>query len=200
MRPDEYKGSLTREQFLFYETRIVAQKILEGKEENEIYEEIVRDNLFQFPTERSIRSIATGCYKRLTTSGNDQLISLIANGSSEIAKQAALYALMLYNAVVYDFMVEVIGEKYKSQDFSFDKSYITRFCSSLRDKDEKVQGWSDATMNKIRGVLLRCLVETGYLNQTSSKELNPVYLYEEVLECMEENRDEEVFPAFNYFR
>ena len=124
MRPDEYRGSLTREQFLFYETRIVAQKILEGKEESEIYEEIVRDNLFQFPTEKIIRSIASGCYKRLTASGNDQLISLIANGSSEIAKQAALYTLMLYNAVDYDFMVEVIGEKYKSQDFSFAAAFL----------------------------------------------------------------------------
>lgn len=200
MRPNEYRGSLTREQFLFYETRIVAQKILEGKEEREIYEEIVRDNLFQFPTEKNIRSIAAGCYKRLIASGNNQLISLIANGSSEIAKQAALYALMLYNAVVYDFMVEVVGEKYRLQDYSFDKSSITRFCSLLRDKDEKVQGWSDSTMNRIRAVLLKCLVETGYLNQTSSKELNPVYLYEEVLECIEENRDEDVFPAFNYFK
>lgn len=200
MRPVEYRGSLTREQFLFYETRIVAQLILEGKEEKEIYEEIIMGNLFQFPTEKNIRSIAAGCYKRLKASDSKQLISLIANSSSEIAKQAALYALMLYNAVVYDFMVEVIGEKYRSQDLAFDKSCITRFCSSLRNKDEKVQGWSDATMNKIRAVLLKCLVEAGYLNQTSSKELNPVYLYEEVLECIEENRDEEIFPAFNYFR
>ena len=200
MRPDEYRGGLTREQFLFYETRIVAQKIIDGKEEKEIYDEIVKDNLFQFPTEKSTRSIAGGCYKRLMASDNMNLIKLIANGSSEIAKQAALYALMLYNAVVYDFMVDIIGEKYKSQDYSFDKSCITRFCSSLRDKDEKVQSWSDATMNRIRGVLLKCLVEAGYLNQTASKELNPVYLYEEVLECIEDNRDEEVFPAFNYFR
>ena len=200
MRPDEYRGALTREQFLFYETRIVAQKILEGKDEEEIYNEIIKDNLFQFPTEKSTRSIARGCYKRLKAADNTDLIDLIANSASEIAKQATLYALMLYNAVGYDFMVEVIGEKYKSQDYSFDKSCITRFCSSLRDKDEKVQGWSDSTMNRIRAILLKCLVETGYLNQTSSKELNPVYLYEEVLDCIKENGDAEVFPAFNYFR
>ena len=199
MRPDKYRGSLTREQFLFYETRIVAKLICEGKEEKEIYEEIIRDNLFQFPTEKNIRSIASGCYKRLTVSDNQQLVTLIAEGPSEIAKQAALYALMKYNAVVYDFMVEVIGEKYKVQDLSFEKSCITRFCSSLRERDEKASGWSDSTMNRIRAVLLKCLVETGYLNTTSSKELNPVYLYEEVLDCIKDGGDEEVYPAFNYF-
>ena len=199
MRPVEYRGSLTREQFLFYETRIVAQKILEGKEEKEIYDEIVNDNLFQFPTEKNIRSIARGCYKRLTETGNKKLISLIAQGPSEIAKQAALYSLMMYNAIVYDFMVEVIGEKYKTHDDTFDRSLITRFCSQLREKNETASSWSDATIKKIRSVLLRCLVEAGYLNNAYSKELNTVYLYEEVLECVKENGDEDVFPAFNYF-
>lgn len=200
MRPDIYRGSITREQFLFYETRIVAQKIMEGKSEQEIYTEIMEDNLFQFPTEKSIRSIASGCYKRLMYSNNMELISLIATGSFEIAKQAALYALMLYNAIVYDFMVEVIGEKYQVQDLMFDKSCINRFCGELREKNEQVAKWSDSTMAKIRSVLLRCLIETDYLTSKSSKELNPVYLYEEVLNCIEENGDEDILPAFNYFR
>ena len=197
MRPIEYRGSLTREQFLFYETRIVAKMIAEGKTEEAIYEEIIRDNLFQFPTEKNIRSIATGCYKRLMASENMELVSIIANGSYEIAKQAALYALMTYNAVVYDFMVDIIGEKYKTQDLSFDKSSITRFCSMLRETNESVSGWSDSTMNKIRSVLLKCLVEADFLNTTASKELNPVYLYEEVANCIHENGDDEVLPAFN---
>ena len=50
MKPIEYRGSLTREQFLFYETRIVAKKILEDKNEEEVVKEIIADNLFQFPT------------------------------------------------------------------------------------------------------------------------------------------------------
>lgn len=199
MKPIEYRGSLTREQFLFHETRIVAKMMLEGKEEKEIYEEIIRDNLFQFPTEKNIRSIAKGCYRRLENADNQNLVALIADGSSDIAKQAALYALMLYNAIVYDFMVGVIGEKYKTQDLIFDKSSINHFCSELREKNEKTQKWTDGTINRIRSVLLKCLVETGYLNSTSSDELNPVYLYEEVLECIQENGDQEVYPAFNYF-
>ena len=55
MKPIEYRGSLTREQFMFYETRIVAKKIQEGKSEEETVKEIVADNLFQFPTEKNYK-------------------------------------------------------------------------------------------------------------------------------------------------
>lgn len=198
MKPIEYRGSLTREQFLFYETRIVAKKILEDKNEEEVVKEIIADNLFQFPTEKNIKSIAKGCYRRLKSTNNTNLVALVADASADIGKQAALYTLMCYNAIVYDFMVDVIGEKYRTQDLVFDKSCVTRFCSELRNKDEKASEWSDATMNKIRQVLLKTLVDTGYLNSISSKELNPVYLYEEVLECINDNGDQEVYPAFNH--
>ena len=52
-----YKGSaqITREQFLFYEMRTTAKLICEGLEDNEIIDRIVEDNLFQYPTEKSIR-------------------------------------------------------------------------------------------------------------------------------------------------
>ena len=197
MKPVEYRGSLTREQFLFFETRIVANLILEGKSEAEIYETIIQDNLFQFPTEKNIRSIASGCYKRLISSNNKQLIELIGRANADIAKQACLYCLMLYNRIVWELMEEVIGEKYKNQDLTFDKTCIRVFCSELRSKDEKVAEWSDATLNKISSVLLKCLTEASFLNSTSSKELNPVFLYDEVKECITQNDDFDILPAFN---
>ena len=55
-----YKGSgqITREQFLFYEMRTTAKLMEEGLEENEIIQRIVDDNLFQYPTEKSIQQMA----------------------------------------------------------------------------------------------------------------------------------------------
>ena len=62
-----YKGSaqITREQFLFYEMRTTAKLICEGLEDNEIIDRIVEDNLFQYPTEKSIRRMAKACIVRL---------------------------------------------------------------------------------------------------------------------------------------
>lgn len=47
-----YNGGLTREQFLFFEIRIVSSLVLQGKSRNEIEQEIFSENLFQFPTEK----------------------------------------------------------------------------------------------------------------------------------------------------
>lgn len=66
-----YSGGLTREQFLFYEIRTVASLHCTGIERNEIYEQIARDNLFQYPTERMIRSITNICFKRIDALESD---------------------------------------------------------------------------------------------------------------------------------
>ena len=123
MKPAAYRGSITREQFLFFEVRIIARLILENKNESEIIQTIIDENLFQLPTEKSIKSIAVGCYKRIKDL-NPSIISIIANSPSEEARQAALYGLMKYNRLVWDFMVDVIGTKYSLKDLSFDKGDV----------------------------------------------------------------------------
>lgn len=54
-----YKGSasLTREQFLFYEMRTTAKLIEEGLNDTEIMERIFNENLFYYPTEKTIKKV-----------------------------------------------------------------------------------------------------------------------------------------------
>lgn len=194
-----YRGGLTREQFLFYEIRVISKMIYQGKDEKEIIGNIISDNLFQLPTEKSIKSIARGCYKRLKEAGTDRLIGIIANEPVEVAKQASLYLLMRYNKLVWDFMVDVIGEKYMNQDFSFEKKDVIIFLDKLQQENEEIAQWTESTMKKIKTVLVKCLSETGYLNSINDKTLNAVYLYDEVLESIKENGETYILPAFNYF-
>lgn len=116
-----YKGSgqVTREQFLFYEMRITAKLMREGLNDDEIIDRIVADNLFQYPTEKSIRQMAKACVNRLKAMGDEDLIEAVASQSSETAKQICMYAMMKQYRLVWDFMITVIGEKYRMQNFSF---------------------------------------------------------------------------------
>lgn len=196
----QYLGSLTREQFLYYEVKIVAQLVLKGLGEKECLDLIIEENLFQLPTEKSVKSLFKGIYKRLMYASTPKLVELIAYGVSEVSKQASLYLLMRYNKIVYDFMVYIIGEKYKNFDFSFDKHEVSVFMNKLQCENEMISSWSESTINKIKSILVKCLSDTGYLNNIKSNNLNPVFLYDEVLECIEENGDFEVLPAFNYLK
>ena len=67
----KYNGGLTREQFLFFETKILAELLTQGYSQTEAIDRIVAENLFQFPTERMIKTIANACLRRLNLLESD---------------------------------------------------------------------------------------------------------------------------------
>lgn len=195
-----YNGSLTAEQFMFYEIKIASKLYLEGKSVDEAIAIITKDNLFQYPTERQISRMTRACYKRLHALDNRQLVEELAAAPREIAKQINLYAMMRYNRLVWEFMVQVIGEKYLNQDFSFSQKDLHAFLTRLQAQDDGVASWSEATISKIRSVLVHVLVETEYLDSVKATTLNPVLLCEELERGIRENEDYDALPAFNYLR
>ena len=199
MKKEHYSGGLTREQFLFYEMRIVASLIQQEKNREEIYSEIFSDNLFQFPTERMIKTITNACFRRIDALDSPELISCLANASAEVAKQINLYAIMCENSIVYDFMTEVIGEKYRSQQLDFSAKDVNVFFMELAEKIPAVNNWSESTMKKLKQVLVKFLVECEYLENAKSEQLQPVYLYTELEESIRAKNDMDALPAFNCF-
>lgn len=59
-----YKASLTREQFLFHEMRIVAKQMVQGEDLASMIQIIAANNLFQYPTERMTAGMVRACYRR----------------------------------------------------------------------------------------------------------------------------------------
>ncbi|MCD8195874.1 MAG: DUF1819 family protein [Lachnospiraceae bacterium] len=103
-----YSAVITREQFLFYETRTTAKLLMEGLPRDEVVERIVSDNLFQYPTEKSVRRMALACLRRLDALEDDSLVTAIANRPQYTAKQICLYAMMKQYRLIWDFMITVM--------------------------------------------------------------------------------------------
>ena len=196
-----YKGSaqITREQFLFYEMRTTAKLICEGLEDNGIIDRIVEDNLFQYPTEKSIRRMAKACIVRLKGICDIDLVEAVASQSSETAKQICLYAMMKQYRLVWDFMITVIGEKYRMQNFSFSQMDVNVFFMQLQEQDDYVAGWSESTMKKIRQILIRVLAENEYLDDIKADHINPVWLNPVLENAIRSNNDDRALAAFNCF-
>lgn len=195
----EYNGALTREQFLFYEMRTTAKLLSEGKSDKEVVDEIIKDNLFQYPTEKSIKLIANGCIKRLRALNDDELIKAIAEQPSDVAKQVCLYAMMKRNRLVWEFMISVIGQKYASRDLTLKRSDLNAFFMQLQEQDDNVATWSENTIKKIISVLIKVLVENEYLDNNKSEKLNPVWLNSILENGIRNNGDQVALPAFNCF-
>ncbi len=62
---------------------------------------------------------------------------------------------------------------------NFSRKDMNAFFSRLQAQDDSVAAWSDATITKIKSVLVRMLIETGYLDGLKDTTLNPVFLCEE---------------------
>ena len=185
-----YNAAITREQFLFYEVRTTAKLIHEGCNHEEVVERIVSDNLFQYPTEKSVRKMALG---------DDSLVEAIAKQPSDVAKQICLYAMMKQYRLIWDFMITVIGEKYRLSDTTFGKIDLNSYFLRLQEQDDRVATWSDSTVTKLKQVIAKTLVENEYIDSIRATKLNPVWLHPVLENAIRENGDEIALPAFNCF-
>ena len=188
--------TITREQFLFYEMRIVAKLLDEGKTKDQVVQEIYENNLFQYPTEKMIKNITHVCLNRFESVNSDAFIYIIAHESSTAAKQACLFLMMNYYRLVWEFMISVIGEKYRTKDFTLTKMDMNSFFSCLQEQVDSVSAWSDATVKKCKSVLKKILIENGYLDNSRSEVLNPVLLDFRVKEAIENTNNTQALIAF----
>ena len=192
-----YNAAITREQFLFYEMRITAKLINGGLDKDNVVNQVVLENLFQYPTERSVRKMALACIRRLESMEDDTLIAAIATQPSDVAKQVCLYAMMRQYRLVWDFMLTVVGNKYRKLNSSFGKMDLNVFFMRLQEQDDWVATWSETTITKVRQVLTKILVENEYLDSINASHLNPVLISPLLENAIREDGQEIALPAFN---
>ncbi len=190
-------GALTREQFLLPETRIIARLRLDDSlGDGEIVSRVCAENLFQYPTSRMLANRARVCLRRLDTLADDALVWLVAHGTPDQMRQANLYAMMRSYRLMWDFMVGVVGEHYRTLDLRLTRADITRFIGQWCASDEKASRWAESTRRRIGGTLLNALMTCGYLDSPRGGELRPVLIDGEVEQGILRNCDGAVLVAF----
>lgn len=194
-----YTGVITREKFLFNEMRLTAQLQLKGMTDEQIIEKVVSENLYQYPTNRMLRGMARTCLKRLVALGDTNLVSALAKAPVEVAKQIDLYAMMCQYHLVWDFMITVIGEKYRTNNLTYGHIDLNVFINSLQEQHENVAKWSDSTIKRIKRELNHLLIENDYLDSSKSTKLNPVIISPVLEKAIKDNGDKVALIAFNCF-
>lgn len=192
-----YSAVITREQFLFYEVRTTAKLRADGLSDDEIIEKIVTENLFQYPTEKSVQRMAKTCIRRLDALADSDLVTAIAAQPSDVSRQICLYAMMRQYRLVWEFMITVIGEKYQKLDTSFSRMDLNVFFMRLQEQNDCVASWSELTIKKLKQVLTKILVENDYLDSTKADHLNPVLISPVLENAIRNDGMSQALPAFN---
>lgn len=194
-----YNAAITREQFLFYEMRTTAKLLNEDLTDEATVSRIVTENLFQYPTEKSVRKMALACIRRIHALNDKSLIAAIATQPSDVSKQICLYAMMKQYRLIWDFMITVIGEKYRLSDTTFGKIDLNSYFLRLQEQDDWVATWSDSTVTKLKQVIAKMLAENEYIDRIRATKLNPVWIHPVLENAIRENGDEIALSAFNCF-
>ena len=139
--------SITREQFLMREMRIVARLLIDGVPADEIVQRAVQDNIFQYPTTTMTGNIARTCLMRFDALGAayEQVTALIAHGTPAQAAQANLYAMARTYAIVWEFLVRVVGWHYSTLDYSLTMPDINVFFADMQSEQPAFASWSEST-------------------------------------------------------
>lgn len=195
----KYMGSITRETFMYYEMKTTAKLLQEGLSDEEIINKVFEENLYQYPTNRSLKIRARACLRRLHRLEDEELINWIIDRPTEISKQICLYAFMLDSRIIWDFMITIIGEKYRTLNYSYDSSEIKIFLQRLQEQNENVASWSELTIKKIKSVIGSLLRENNYIDKNSSTRLNQVMLDYKLKDKIIEDGNSVCLAAFNYF-
>ena len=200
--PTTYRGTITREQWLSREMRIVARLMLEdGFTDPAALATYVQErNAFQYPTERELKSIARACIRRIASVSEDhavtaRLVELLAHGTADQLRQANLYAMMCDNRLVWEFMLNMVADKRRRLDTSLRAYEIATFIEGLRAQSEAVDSWGDATRNKIRQALTACIVECGIYDRRAGT-LAPLLIDFELAQVIRANGDARAFAAW----
>lgn len=198
MHVARYSGALPREQFMFQEMRIVAQLVRQGLAQAEIVVRVFDENLFQYPTERELRSKCRAALKRLSCiEHSPALVEILAEGALSEARQAALVAMMAQSRLTEEFMTEVVGEKYRLLDMTLTQKDVRLFFERLCERDGVVAGWSSSTVKRIGSVLMNVLRENGYLEKIGSETLCQVLISAELEQALRDAGFQRFLPAFN---
>ena len=153
-----YSGKLTGESFLLYELKIVAKLKKEGYTDKEIRKMVLEENLFQYKFTSSISRRLTPLMQRINLL-DEKLIDRLIEDPLGDGIVINLYSIMKNDRLFFEFMNEVMKEKLKSNNEVLEKKDINIFIETKIEQNEDIASWSDSTINKIKQVINKILME-----------------------------------------
>ncbi|MBZ9730889.1 DUF1819 family protein [Salegentibacter sp. JZCK2] len=115
---------------------------------------------------------------------NSQQIKLLVNGSLDVQKQLAFYAACRSHLFIRDFTVEVLREKYLVFDYEISEGDYISFLRRKQELHEEIDKLSESSLKKIKQVTFRILEQSGLINNTKQKIIQPQILQTELIQAI----------------
>ncbi len=184
-----YSTTITSGSLKVAETRIIAGLLLEGTEDWRA--EILEQNVLQTRRPETAKRLSRLLRARLELM-RPELWEMVRDGSTPVATHACLAAAVKHSALLGDFLDIVVREQYRLFSPALSKLLWQHYIDDCRDRDPAMSAWSESTIARLRSSVFQTLTQAGYIENTSTWKLQPVYLAREVLNHLREQDDKYV--------
>lgn len=162
-----YRSTIKSHSFLFIEMKNLCRLRIQGFNDVELEEKILCDDLFQVVSESRRRELKSIILKRMHVL-DFYLIKKLVISDLATGRLIALYALILTDRLFREFMVEVVADKLATRDDQLTNADFDHFFERKRQQSVRVNSWTDYTFYKLRQVMIRILLESGFLRVNKS--------------------------------
>jgi len=176
----KYSFSFTGASALITETLAVAEEYYKLKDWKKTYWLMLENNHLSKIKEGTFKREFSEIKKRLSLLTNEQL-HLLINGNYDEAKSMILLSLIKAYPYVFDFIVEVLLNKYLLFDrMLLDSDYI-RFVNSKSLQHPELEKITEITSKKVKQVLFKLLEQVGLITNIKNGIILKPFLSSSVL-------------------
>lgn len=162
----QYSSAIKDLPFLYLETRKTALLLKDGKQPEEIVELSVSENIYQLEKEKRRKELPQKVLKRLESINSD-LMGVIAYGNDNDARLVTLLAILKTDRLFFEFMDEIYLEKYTARQLKITDSDFTFFFNNKIAQSDRVAGWQQTNLEKVKKTYIKILIEAGLVKKTS---------------------------------
>lgn len=165
MERKEYSAGAVKVCFWFSEFRKIVTLLNEGNSMEDIKSLNQRENIFSAPTPLRANQIFSSVSARVS-SLDSSFYPLFLESDLATQKLITLVSAMAYDTLFFDFAYEVIREKMILGTNELPDSDVRIFFKNKQIQNEKVAGWTDATLNRLGRCYRTMLYEAGVIDKS----------------------------------
>lgn len=157
---EDYSAKLTAEPFLYNETKIIAQYLLDGISPEELKRKNIAENLIKYKSTKSIVRVNSPIFRRLSVMDREMLDEF-AHTDIETSKYILLYTIMKTDRLVRDFVVEVYKDKLLMRKDYIEKFDIDNWYEEKCILSKTLRERTESTATKLKQVIMKILQDSG---------------------------------------
>ena len=181
---------------MFFETEQVARLFLEHHDWGIVSDIIVDENIMQKGTVSTRKREFSELKKRLKDL-NEQEMSFLVNCTTDELKLYCLFLCVKTYRLIFEFIAEVVREKYLSFDYTIYDSDYAKFIESKTASSEKLQSITDKTSYKIKQVIFRILEQSTLIDSAKTRNIQKPFIPDELQDIVAYN-DVKYLACFLY--